>query len=417
VQHDVVVVGAGLAGLVCARRLTAAGLEVAVLEASDGVGGRVRTDVVDGFRLDRGFQILLTAYPELSRWVDLDQLRLCRFAPGARVRLDGRFVTVADPRRRPRDLPSTALAPVGTVLDKVRLLAEVASVRRGAAVDLLRRPDLTTAARLGELGFSERMVERFLRPLFAGIQLDPDLEVSSRRFEIVLRMLATGDTGVPALGMQSLPDAVARPLPGGAVRTGTPVERLEGTAALLASGERVEGRAAVVATDGPTASRLLGAIPDPGSRPVAGLWFAADAPPLPGPYLVLDGEASGPVRNLAVMSEVAPSYAPAGRSLLVAAVPGPDALAPGLEGSVRAQLRGWFGPVADTWELLRTDVIRHGQPDQQPPFHPKRPVRLGEGRYVCGDHRDTASTQGAMYSGRRTAEAVLHDLGGARPEP
>jgi phytoene dehydrogenase-like protein len=408
--HDVIVVGAGLAGLACARTLVAAGLDVVVLEASDGVGGRVRTDEVDGFRLDRGFQILLTAYPELARWVDLDELDLCRFSPGARVRIDGRFHTVGDPLRQPQVLASTLLAPVGSPLDKIRLLGAVASVRRGTVPDLLRRPDRTTAQRLRELGFGDRMVERFLRPLFAGIQLDPDLEVSSRRFDVILRMLAVGDTAVPAMGMSALPDAVARPLPSGSVRLRTPVERLDGTSVATAEGT-VSARAVVVATDGPTAARLTGTVPDPGSRPVAALWFAADAAPLEGPLLVLDGDRSGPVRNLAVMSEVAPSYAPSGRASIVAAVPGPEALAPGLEGHVRGQLRSWFGASVDGWQLLRTDVIRHGQPDQRPPFDPKRSVRLSSGRYVCGDHRDTASIQGALFSGRRAATAVLADLG------
>jgi len=410
-EHDVIVVGAGLAGLACARTLQAAGLAVTVLEAGDGVGGRVRTDRVDGFLLDRGFQILLTGYPEVARWVDLDALDLRPFAPGARVWFDGSFHTVGDPLRRPRDLPATLLSPVGSFTDKLRLLATVASVRRPSVPDLLRRPETSTAARLAAAGFSDRMVERFFRPLFAGIQLDPDLEVSSRRFEVILRMLAVGDAAVPAGGMAALPEAVAAGLHAGTVSLDSPVERLEGTTA-IAAGRRLGARAVVLATDGPTAARLDESVPDPGSRPVAGLWFSAPAAPLTGPFLVLDGAASGPVRNLAVMSEVAPTYAPRDRASVVAAVPGPDALGHDLETSVRRQLESWFGPSVADWELLRTDVVPHGQPDQRPPLHPRRPVRLGSGRYVCGDHRDTASIQGALFSGRRAAAAVIEDLTG-----
>lgn len=408
-EHDVIVVGAGLAGLACARTLTAAGLDVTVLESSDGVGGRVRTDHVDGYLLDRGFQILLTGYPEVGRWVDLDDLDLRRFTPGARVWFDGSFHTVGDPLRRPADLPGTLLSPIGSFADKLRILRAVVSVRRGSVPDLLRRPETTTAERLRSLGFSDRIVERFFRPLFAGIQLDPDLEVSSRRFDVILRMLAVGDTAVPAAGMAALPDAIAAPLPAGCVRLEAPVETLAGTT-VTAAGEQLRARAVVIATDGPTASRLVGSVADPGSRPVAALWFGADRAPLRGPTLVLDGEAGGPVRNLAVMSEVAPTYAPPGRASIVAAVPGPDALGGELERTVRAQLAGWFGPEVESWDLLRTDVIPHGQPDQRPPLHPRQAVRLGEGRYVCGDHRDTASIQGALFSGRRAATAVIADL-------
>jgi len=410
-EHDVIVVGAGLAGLACARTLTGSGLDVVVLEASDGVGGRVRTDHVDGYLLDRGFQILLTGYPELGRWIDLAALDLRRFAPGARVWFDGSFHTVGDPLRRPRDLPGTLISPIGSFADKLRILAAVASVRRGSVPDLLRRPETSTAERLRSLGFSDRIVERFFRPLFAGIQLDPDLEVSSRRFDVILRMLAVGDSAVPAAGMGTLPEAIARPLPAGCVHLDAPVEAVVGTTVTVA-GEQLRARAVVVATDGPTASRLLGSVADPGSRPVAALWFGADRAPLQGPTLVLDGESSGPVRNLAVMSEVAPSYAPPGRASIVAAVPGPDALGGDLEPTVRRQLSGWFGAEVESWDLLRTDVIPHGQPDQRPPLHPRQAVRLGDGRYVCGDHRDTASIQGALFSGRRAAIAVITDLTG-----
>jgi phytoene dehydrogenase-like protein len=408
-EHDVIVVGAGLAGLACARTLVASGLDVAVIEASDGVGGRVRTDAVDGYLLDRGFQILLTGYPDVARWVDLGTLDLRRFAPGARVWFEGSFHTVGDPLRRPLDLPATLLSPVGSFADKLRILRAVASVRRGSVPDLLRRPETSTAERLAALGFSDRMVERFFRPLFAGIQLDPDLEVSSRRFDVILRMLAVGDTAVPSAGMAALPEAMAAGLPAGTVRLDTPAERLDATT-VTAAGERLRARAVVVATDGPTAARLTGTVHDPGSRPVAALWFSAAAPPVEGPLLVLDGAASGPARNLAVMSEVAPSYAPPGRTSIVAAVPGPDALGTDLEAQVRRQLGGWFGPEVSEWELLRTDVIPHGQPDQRPPLHPRQAVRLGSGRYVCGDHRDTASIQGALFSGRRAAIAVIGDL-------
>ena len=128
--------------------------------------------------------------------------------------------------------------------------------------------------------------------------------------------------------------------------------------------------------------------------------------------LVLDGEVSGPAKNVVVMSEVAPTYAPPGRALVAAAIPGPEALAPTVTTAVRDQLARWFGSTTGDWELLRTDVIPHGQPAQAPPFDPKQPVDLGDGSFVCGDHRDTASTQGAMFSGGRTAAAVLRRLRG-----
>lgn len=402
------IIGAGLAGLSCARILTAAGVPVTVLEASDGVGGRVRSDHVDGWTLDRGFQILLTAYPELDRWFDLDALDLREFVPGATIWCGDRLRSVGDPRRSPQDLVTTLVGPIGSPLDRVRLLRLLVSVRRGEVRSLLRRPDRTTAAEIDAYGFTDRFVERLLRPLFSGIQLDPDLEVSARRFEVILRMLATGSSGVPAGGMGTLSAALAAPLPVDAVRLRSRVDAIEGTTVRLEDGTAIASRAVVVATQGPTASRLLG-IDDPGSRPVAAIWFDTTDAPLVDRRILLDGVRSGPVANLAALSAVAPSYAPPGRSLAVAAVPGPDALGPDLERAVRRQLRSWPLGV-DDWRTLRVDVIEHGQPSQTVPFDPKRPVRLGDGHYVCGDHRDTASIQGALHSGRRTADAVLRDL-------
>lgn len=409
---DVVIVGAGLAGLAAALDLVEGGWSCLVLEAGDRPGGRVRTDVIDGYRLDRGFQILLTGYPELHRRFPigpLAELELRRFAPGAEVQLDGARHRVADPLRRPGAVLDTLVAPVGSPLDKARLAAFVADVRRGPAADLLRRPDVSTAARLAELGFSETMVERLWRPLLGGIELDPELSVSRRRIEVVLRLLAVSDAAVPAAGIGRLPELLADRIPSGSLRCGTSVEALDGTTAVLADGTRVAGRALVVATDGPSAARLTG-LPDPGSLPAACCWFAAERSPLAEPYLVLDGGRSGPVQNLAPMSVVAPEYAPPGRTLLAAAVPGPAALTGDLDVTVRRQLEGWFGGEVAGWELLRVDRIPHGQPAQRPPFDPKQPVRLGQGRYVAGDHRDTASSQGALFSGRRVARAVGRDL-------
>ncbi len=333
--------------------------------------------------------------------------------------VDGAFHRVADPLRRPLLLGTTLTAPVGTLADKLRLARLILDVRTHPVGELLRRPDVTTAERLADAGFSETMIRSFWRPLFAGIQLDPELEVSRRRYDVILRMLAVGATGVPGRGMGALPAQLAAALPAGSVRLGAPVTGLGPSGVSLAGGERVGARAVVVATDGPAAHRLLGArVPDPGSRAAGCCWFAVrGGPPVAGATLMLDGEAEGPARNVAVMSEVAPSYAPAGRTLVAAAVPGPEALDPSVTERVRSQLARWFGSTAAEWDHLRTDVIPHGQPAQAPPFSPKRRVALGEGLFVCGDHRDTASIQGALFSGGRTATAVLAHLRGRPAAP
>lgn len=406
---DVVVVGAGLAGLCAARATAAAGLETVVLEASDGVGGRVRTDTVDGFRLDRGFQILLTGYPEVQAVLDLDALDLCPFDPASLIWTGDRLDRVADPFRQPSALVDTLRADAGSLVDKARIGLLRRRLLRSPAVRLLQGPDRSAAQALGDDGFSDAIVERFFRPLLGGITLDPALSGSARMFEVIFRTLALGDAAVPARGMQAIGDQLAAGLPTGALRLRAQVERIDGTTALGADGVAVRGRALVVATEGPEAARLV-PVADPGSKSVSALWFAADEAPIRGRSIVLDGTGTGPVANLAVMSEVAPGYAPPGRSLVVAACPA--LTGPSLEADARAQLRSWFGGVVDGWELLRVDRIAHGQPPAPPGFSPKQAVALGGDRFVAGDHRDTPSVQGAMFSGRRCGDAVVRRLAG-----
>ena len=400
---DTAIVGAGVAGLSCARRLVQAGQTVALIEASDGVGGRVRTDVVDGYRLDRGFQVVLTAYPEVQRAIDLKALDMHMFNPGAVAWIDGQGYELGDPFRDRAKLLETIRSPVLPFPDKLRVLRLRTKVRRGEARRLFGKPEQTTAERLESLGFSETAVTRLFGPLFSGIQLDRDLTTSSRMFDIIFRCLSEGDTGVPRLGVGALTDQLGDALPDGTLLLDTAATAVTATTVQTADGS-VSADNVVVATDGPSASALLD-ITDPGSNPVSCIWFSADIPPTTTRSIVLDGSNTGPVINLAVMTNVAPSYAPPGRHLIAAACPGTMSLE--LEDQARSQLKGWFGAVVDDWTTLRIDRIEHGQPKQAPPLRPRQRTKLDDGRWVCGDHRDTGSLQGAMFSGRRTAEAIL----------
>jgi phytoene dehydrogenase-like protein len=403
---DVAIVGAGLAGLAAARHLHAKSFNVAVLEAQDDVGGRVRTDIVDGFRLDRGFQILLTAYPELKRQVDLDALDLHNFDPGALVMMRGRSYAVTDPFRAPRGVLSTVRAPIGNIADKARIALLRARTLRGDPRELLRGQDLPTVVALRRAGFSEKVINRFFRPLFGGIQLDPSLTTSRRMFDIIFRSLGEGDAAVPRLGMAALPRQMADRLPG-LVHLNTKVSSIDGRTVVTIDGRRIEARAVVIATELPAARNLV-ALPDRVSRSAGAVYFAADSAPTDSRLVILDGTGKGPVLNAAVMSNVAASYAPPGKHLVVAALP--QVIDGDLESMARDQLRTWWGPQVDSWRHLRTYRIAHAGVEQRPPFSPKRNIALGNGIFVCGDHRDTGSLQGALFSGRRCGELVAGAL-------
>jgi hypothetical protein len=391
---EVIIIGAGLAGLACATHLTRAGVDVALHEASDAVGGRVRTDVVDGMRLDRGFQVHNTAYPEARRMLDHDLLDLRPFAAGALIRLGDRLHPVGDPRRQPAWALKTVTAPICSLVDKVALVALAARAALSPLPRLLRAPERSTYDHLKAHHLSDTAIDRFLRPFFAGVFLEDELTTSSRFFDMVLRSFVHGTQAVPAQGMGAIPQQLADGLPAGVLQLSSPVARLP------------VARAVVVATDASSAARLVPRLTAPAFRSVTTHYHLADVLPLQGKAIVLDGERSGPVANSVVLTNIAPSYAP-GRVLVSSSVVAGDSSEP----AVRAHLASLYGVSTHGWQHVAAYDLPEALPSMAPPLGDlRKPVRLEAGLFVCGDHRDTASIQGALVSGRRAAVAVLADL-------
>lgn len=407
-RTDVVVVGAGLAGLNAARELRLAGVDVTVLEGAEEVGGRVATDRVDGRLLDRGFQLYNPAYPEARRVLDHDRLDLRPFGRGARVlRRDG-AVVVADPRTSPRQTLGMLRGFPGGLLAGARFARYAASCAYTDMPELVTRPDLPIEAVLRNDVRSRQLMESLLRPFLAGVFGEWDLATSRRYADLVLRSFVRGTPSLPAHGMAQIPLALARDIGPGVIKCGVPVLSV-GPREVRHSGGTVSARAVIVATDGASASQLVPSVPRPRFNALTTWYFAAPAHDVghDPTFLMIDGDRRGILANIAAISAVVPAYSPAGETLVAATAVGrysDDAAA-------REHLRLALGDQTRHWPL----VSRYEIPHALPAFPVGTPLRAGQSFadvLVAGDHRDTPSIQGALVSGRRAARAAVKRLGG-----
>ncbi|MFJ6724018.1 FAD-dependent oxidoreductase [Streptomyces sp. NPDC091281] len=445
-QADVVIVGAGIAGLAAAHRLTSAGVRTTVLEAAPCVGGRMATEKVDGFRLDRIGHPLPTACAELARTPGLEALVLRPFAPGVLLHSDGRHhragaqpgaggargalhavrALASAPRNGgpPRvrsgartpvrsgartGVRTAAGAPLGSAMDQARLGAALTRLAATPAERLLRRPEQPAAQALAGRGLPARTVDGFLRPLLAALLSDPELISSSRCADLALRAFAAGGLALPEGGADTVPELLARGLPPGTVRTGVRVTAVSTTSVTTAEHGEIPCRAVLVATDARAAAELLPGLRVPAFHPVTVVHHATDEAPGTGAALLLDSDRGGPVAHTAVVSEVDPGRAPVGRALISSTVLGapPD----GVDAAVRRHLGRLYGVPTGRWETLAVHHSAEAVPVMGAPHDLRRGVRLLAGLYVCGDHRDVSSVAGALRSARRAAAVILGDLG------
>ncbi|GHJ52229.1 oxidoreductase [Nonomuraea sp. TT08I-71] len=409
---DVVVVGGGLAGLAAARRLHRAGVPWRLVEAADRLGGRVATDEVDGYLLDRGFQVLNTAYPRLGGLVDLGALDLGWFTSGVLVRRGDRLDRLVNPLRDPAGAAGTLTAGVGSLVDRLRFAALATGCATLPVSRLLNAPETTTETALRRAGLSAAFIEELLRPFLSGVLIDRELAASSHVLAVLLRAFARGRIGLPARGMAALPAAVAGPLPAELIDLDTPVAEVTPGQVRTPAGD-ITCRAVVVAVDPPAAATLLPRLQRVRMHSYTTYYHSTDTPPLAEPILLLDGERRELVANTVVVSNAAPTYAPAGKHLVATSVVGPQAPP---EPLVRRELDRLYGRSTADWTHLTTVPVPEALPAAPPPQgRLRKPVALGEGLFVAGDHRDSPSIQGALASGWRAAGAVLAELRGTGP--
>ena len=402
-QQPILIVGAGVAGLSCAVTLHLAGIPFRLLDKDQSVGGRIQTDEVNGFRLDRGFQVLLTAYPEARKFLDYEKLELRKCYPGSRVWYNDTFYQVSDPFRHPLDGFLSVFNPIGSLWDKVK----VGMLRLGLLSTRAMEDTLSTREALAKLGYSELMIDRFWKPFMRGVFLENELSTSVRKFEETFSLFAKGDTVLPRLGIGEIPKQMARQLPDDSIFLSQEVKKVMESTVVMADGKEWSGRAVVLATEETVANRLLG-IDEPTHEwnAVDCLYFTLPKTELPttSPILHLDGNGSGPINNLTFLSTLS-DCAPSGRALASASVIGKKEM--GIDQVVelaKQQLITWFGESVKNWDFLKAYRISHAVPncDVVPDLETKK-----NGIYRCGDYLGLPSIDSAMRSGRLVAESII----------
>ncbi|MEM9017002.1 MAG: NAD(P)/FAD-dependent oxidoreductase [Verrucomicrobiota bacterium] len=402
--EETIVIGAGLAGLSCAVRLHESGHRVTILEASDGVGGRVRTDQVGGYLLDRGFQVYLDAYSVAGEFLDLEELDLRPFEPGALVWKKGKLRPLYDVFRRPNEAVRSALQPIGSMRDKLLVAGLRNRLNRKEEEAIWTTPETSTEEYLRKFGFSVAMVDDFFRGFYGGIFLENELQTSSRLFEFTFRLFSKGSATLPARGMQAIPEQLAKRLPKESIQLNTPVRSISGTT--VATDRRIlDPKRIILAVDGTTAADWIPEIDKPSWKSTTCLYFGAGVAPIQRPLIALRGDREGLINSVCVPNEIQPSYAPKGRSLVSVTLLGDHSSASRLESRILAELSEWFGPEVRTWEHLRTETISRALPMKTSghvlSLRQEGPI------YFCGDHTSSASIEGAILSGLNTADSII----------
>jgi phytoene dehydrogenase-like protein len=410
---DVIIIGAGLAGLSCARILQKEGIHYLLLDGAEKVGGRIRTDVVEGFQLDRGFQVLQTAYPDAKQILSYPNLKLKSFFPGAMIRYQDKFHRLADPFRDLYTAAKGLFSPIGSLKDKLLVGILRTQVAFGTIENILQKPEVTTLQRLKTFGFSDVIIDRFFKPLYSGIFLENELSTSSKAFDYNFRMMALGDICLPAEGMEAIPCQLLTMLDPARIKLNSKVASLSENKVILSSGESLTASKIVLAVDQPQSSKLLEVTVVPKMKTVITLYFTASTPPTSSPILFLNAESSGPVMNMCVPTNVCKSYAPEGKALISCSVLKHDfASEEMLVQKVLEQMKQWFGNQVDVWKHLRTYKINNALPAQELPLQDvsSKPMQVRKGLYRCGDYGGIASIQTALQSGRVVGEALAQGV-------
>ena len=409
-KQDIIIIGAGLAGLSAAVHLHRQGRKVLLLEASDRAGGRIKTDSHEGFLLDRGFQVLLTAYPETKALLNYSDLNLKKMLPGATVLYDGGQFEIADPFRRPSAAFATLFAPVGTLKDKINTLWLKNKLQKLTIEEIFEQPEQTTRNQLVEYGFSPKMIERFYAPFLSGIFLENELQTSRRMFDFVMKMFSDGNAAVPALGMEEIPKQLVGMLPKDSIQYNTKVTDIDGNKVTTVDGTVLEANQILLATTANELSKKFYPNQKMASHQVTNIYFESNEAPTEKAVVVLNASTHKKwVNNLTVMSNVSKAYAPKGKVLISVSyngIPNIDDVA--LAENMKQELKQWYGEKVNNWKMLKSYRIEYALPAQESVRNeiPFSEIKISDSLFIFGDNLLNGSINAALKTGRLAAEAM-----------
>ena len=409
-KQDVIIVGAGMAGLAAAVHLHRQGRKVLLLEASDRAGGRIKTDSHEGFLLDRGFQVLLTAYPETQTLLNYTDLKLKKMLPGATVLYDGGSFEIADPFRRPSAAFATLFAPVGTLKDKINTLWLKNKLQKLTIDEIFEQPEQTTLKQLADYGFSPKMIERFYAPFLSGIFLENELKTSSRMFDFVMKMFSDGDVAVPELGMEEIPKQLVAMLPEGSIQCNAKVTAIEGKTVVTEDGTVMEANQILLATTANNLTQKFFPKQKMTSHQVTNIYFEANEAPTEKAVVILNASTKKKwVNNLTVISNVSKAYAPKGKVLISVSFNG----IPTIDDTILAEymkqeLKQWYGEKVNSWKMLKAYRIEYALPTQESVRNTidASEIKISDTLFICGDNLLNGSINAALKTGRLVAEAM-----------
>lgn len=409
-KPTITIIGAGISGLTTAVYLHKKGYKVQILEASDRAGGRIKTDLVNGFLLDRGFQVLLTEYPEAKALLNYEKLNLKKFLPGATVLYDDGQFEIADPFRRPSLLFSTLFAPVGSIKDKLNTFFLKNTLIKKTLPTIFKQPEIQTVAKLKEYGFSDKMIARFFKPFFSGIFLENDLKTSSNMFDFVMKMFSEGDAAIPELGMEEIPKQLVQLLPNDCILYNHKVNAIDNLSISCENGSKFSADKIIIATEATGYAKNYIAETEQNSHQVTNVYFEAKLPPTNKAVVILNAATNKKwVNNLTVMSNVSGKYAPLGSVLISISLNGiPIENDVTLAQNMKNEVKKWFGNQVEDWNLLKTYRINYALPNQNSISNEldSSQFKINENLFICGDHLLNGSINAAMKSGRLVAEYI-----------